>query len=307
MKIKTTLIMTLSLLALFTLAACNAANEQNASDNKETEPNDISVKDKSREQTGADGDTYEEDKSEEKNPVTGNSKEEKNTGAAAEEKDPDTNINNDEKKSETPVQENIKISNGEEAVQFLKQHLEEGKNEDISFGTDGKLLTDNTGSFYMVQVVDVPLRGSVKTGNLGYYQVYQNGTYEEFHPSVDTNNINTPGKEEYLKRLNGMEEADRNAEVKSTTQDMIDQEDERYKKWDAVLNEIYNALQEQLPADEMDKLREGQRNWIRNRDTQAEEASLKYEGGTLQPLEAIATKATITKERCYELVASYMK
>lgn len=49
---------------------------------------------------------------------------------------------------------------------------------------------------------------------------------------------------------------------------------ERYKNWDKELNEIYGVLKEQ-----MDKLIEEQRNWVKQRDEASKEASLKYKGG----------------------------
>ncbi|RDW17705.1 hypothetical protein [Oceanobacillus chungangensis] len=70
------------------------------------------------------------------------------------------------------------IKSGEEAVQYLKQKLPEGEDEDISFGVDETLRTDDNGSYYTIQLVDIPLRISGKTGNLGYYKVYQDGTYK---------------------------------------------------------------------------------------------------------------------------------
>ena len=89
------------------------------------------------------------------------------------------NIENKDE-NEQNLSENIQISSGEEAVQFLKQQLPEGKNEDISFGAEDTLTTDENGSYYAVQLVDIPLRLSGKTGNLGYYKVYQDGTYKKF-------------------------------------------------------------------------------------------------------------------------------
>ncbi|WP_245804744.1 lysozyme inhibitor LprI family protein [Halobacillus hunanensis] len=114
-------------------------------------------------------------------------------------------------------------------------------------------------------------------------------------------------KGEYLEKLNKMEEADRYAEVVETMPEMVAQEKERYKKWDEELNKIYGVLEEQLPPDQMDKLREKQRDWVEHRDKAAKEASLKYEGGSTEELEYVATQASLTRERCYELVARYMK
>lgn len=114
-------------------------------------------------------------------------------------------------------------------------------------------------------------------------------------------------KEEYLKKLNNMEESDRNSEAGTTMLELEEQEVKRYKKWDVELNEIYGVLTEQLSTEKMDKLREEQRNWIKHRDVVAKEASLKYKGGSTEALEYVATQASLTRERCYELVANYMK
>ncbi|WP_070119334.1 hypothetical protein [Bacillus marinisedimentorum] len=74
----------------------------------------------------------------------------------------------------------IGISSGEEAVQRLKQQLPEGKDKDVSFGADETIRTDDNGSYYVVQLVSISTRASGKTGTLGYYKVYQDGTYELF-------------------------------------------------------------------------------------------------------------------------------
>jgi len=114
-------------------------------------------------------------------------------------------------------------------------------------------------------------------------------------------------KDEYLKKLNEMEEEDRNLEAGTSMVEMEEQEAERYKKWDVELNKIYGVLKEQLSTEEMDELREEQRNWIKFRDEAAKEASLKYKGGSTESLEYVATQASLTRERCYVLVAKYMK
>lgn len=114
-------------------------------------------------------------------------------------------------------------------------------------------------------------------------------------------------KDEYLQKLNEMEELDRHSEVGTTMLELEKQEAERYQKWDRELNDIYGILKEQLHAEQMEQLREEQRNWIKHRDEVAEESSLKYKGGSTESLEYVATQASLTRERCYELVAKYMK
>lgn len=127
---------------------------------------------------------------------------------------------------------------------------------------------------------------------------------EEASESGD--DANQVSKTEYLEKLNQMEEADRYAESGSTIAELEEQETARYQKWDEELNRIYAILTEQLSSEAMEELREEQRDWIAFRDESAKEASLEYEGGTTESLEYIATQASLTRERCYLLVAQYL-
>lgn len=114
-------------------------------------------------------------------------------------------------------------------------------------------------------------------------------------------------KEQYLAKLNEMEEEDRNGEVGTATVELENQETERFEKWNNELNHIYGLLQEQLSSEQMEQLRKDQREWIQQRDEEAKKASLAYQGGSMEALEYVATQASLTKERCYELVAKYRK
>ncbi|ASK64464.1 hypothetical protein CFK37_18245 [Virgibacillus phasianinus] len=57
----------------------------------------------------------------------------------------------------------------------------------------------------------------------------------------------------------------------------------------------------------MDQLRKEQRQWIEYRDNTAKEASLKYEGGTMEQYEYVREENNLTEGRCFELVKEYMK
>ena len=117
-------------------------------------------------------------------------------------------------------------------------------------------------------------------------------------------------KDEYLKKLNDtkkeMDELRNNPEDDSTYA-LKKVEGDRYDVWDGLLNEIYGVLQKQLPSDEMEQLRSEQREWMEYRDSTAKEASLKYEGGTMEQLEYVAVLGDLTEERCFKLVEDYMK
>lgn len=115
-------------------------------------------------------------------------------------------------------------------------------------------------------------------------------------------------KEDYLKKLNeAKKEMDALQPTDSSTYAMKNLEGERYDVWDGLLNEIYQVLEQQLSADEMEQLRIEQREWITHRDNSAKEASLKFEGGTQEQLEYVIVLNRLTEERCFELVEDYMK
>lgn len=117
-------------------------------------------------------------------------------------------------------------------------------------------------------------------------------------------------KEEFLQKVNDAKnEVDemRANPIDDTTIAMKKVEGDAFDIWDGLLNEIYEVLEKQLPAEKMEQLREEQREWIDNRDQTAKEASLKYEGGTTEQLEYVKVENDLTEERCFELVENYMK
>ncbi|MFJ8064611.1 lysozyme inhibitor LprI family protein [Psychrobacillus sp. NPDC096426] len=124
----------------------------------------------------------------------------------------------------------------------------------------------------------------------------------------NTKNTEVNLKGEYLKKLNDTKnESEKLEATDSSTFALKKVENDRWEIWDELLNEIYGVLKEQLPPQEMDQLREEQRNWIKYRDDSALEASLKFKGGTLEHLEYVAVLSSLTEERCFELVENYMK
>lgn len=115
-------------------------------------------------------------------------------------------------------------------------------------------------------------------------------------------------KKEYQAKLNETkQEMDALEPTDSSTYALKHVVSTRFEEWDNLLNEIYGVLNEQLPAEEMEELRQEQREWIDYRDKTAKEASLKYEGGTLEHAEYTSTLARLTEERSFELVREYME
>jgi uncharacterized protein YecT (DUF1311 family) len=264
------------------LAACQSSSEQSTANSQEPE-----------------GNTENQEQNEAANKAV--NEEEKSD-------DNQTVAENEENQSEPEA--TIQITSGEDAIQYLKQHIKEGTDDNVSFGATESPASDDNGSYYTVRLVDISLRLAGKTGTLDTYKVYQDGTYELFQLEPANSDSAKEHKEEYIKKLNDikkeMEELQKNSEA-ATTVDMEEEEAYRYKRWDAELNEIYGVLEEHLNKEQMEKLREEQRNWIKYRDETAKEASQKYKGGSMEAVEYVAAQATLTRERCYELVAKYMK
>lgn len=117
-------------------------------------------------------------------------------------------------------------------------------------------------------------------------------------------------KETYTMKINAVKEVSEHRREKpsdQSTYDMKHVEGDLWDLWNVLLNEIYGVLKEQLPEKEMNALRQEQRAWIQFRDKSAKEASLVYEGGTMEQLEYMMVENKLTEERCSELVDQYMK
>lgn len=80
-----------------------------------------------------------------------------------------------------------------------------------------------------------------------------------------------------------------------------------YERWDNMLNEIYSLLRHELSASVADDLKNKQIQWLKYRDKTAENDASEYEGGTMYGLIYVDSLGMTTKERCYDLVNTYMK
>lgn len=87
----------------------------------------------------------------------------------------------------------------------------------------------------------------------------------------------------------------------TTQMDMTENAYKRFELWDRVLNEEWEILMTILPADEKEKLRAEEREWIIYKDNAVKEAGAEAEGGSIQPMLEYDMGAEITKARVYEL------
>ena len=79
-----------------------------------------------------------------------------------------------------------------------------------------------------------------------------------------------------------------------------------YETYDKILNEIYALLQKELSPETMKDLKNEQIKWIKQKEDMANEERLKYNGGTFENVAYYISLYKSTKERCYELVNTYM-
>lgn len=133
---------------------------------------------------------------------------------------------------------------------------------------------------------------------------------EKKDTTKDVETVKHSYKNEYINKLNSTEEGMSDLDYlyqKGTTGDMGLAEATKLKRWDDMLNEIYSLLKTQLTESEMNELKNKQLSWIEYRDKTAENEASENIGGTLYSVVYNGSLAKLTKERCYELVNTYMK
>ena len=111
-------------------------------------------------------------------------------------------------------------------------------------------------------------------------------------------------KSEYIKKINQIEQGLSNLDylnARALNFEFKEVEMEIYNSWEKALNEIYEALSQQLTSSEMAILREEQHQWIMERELTAKKES-QHESGTLDSLQYLSVLTSLTKERCYELM-----
>lgn len=126
----------------------------------------------------------------------------------------------------------------------------------------------------------------------------------------DVETVKHSYKEEYINKLNSTEKGMSDLDYlykNGTNGELVEAEYTRLKRWDNMLNEIYSLLKTQLPESEMNELKSKQRSWIEYRDKTAENEASENRGGSLYYVVYNGSLARLTKERCYELVNTYMK
>ena len=97
----------------------------------------------------------------------------------------------------------------------------------------------------------------------------------------------------------------RDSQVESTAYSIKSLAETEMKLWETELNSVYTQIMEHLNADEQQALAKNQRQWMNDRDAQAEKAAPNSSGGSIESAEYTASLASSTRQRAYDLLESY--
>lgn len=190
------------------------------------------------------------------------------------------------------------------AIEDLIESKNYAKAETMMSALNGSLTEENADAGFAakVQAVDERLQEAL--------EVQRANEKKKEQVVVEKQIVVESTKSSYLHKLDrieaGLSDLDHMYE-EGTTVDMIEAATETYRRWDVALNEIWAELKKQLPEKEMAALRTKQRQWIKDRDREAERSKAMFEGGSFANVQYPITQGELTKQRCYELVYDYMK
>lgn len=110
-----------------------------------------------------------------------------------------------------------------------------------------------------------------------------------------------------IKKMEVLEAKMQPALDSGVTSEMINASVKLSEAWDVEINKVYKLIMEKLPEKEKTKLRNDQRNWVKEKEKKAKEAGKEFEGGTGESLMYSQTELTLTKKRTLELAKHYDK
>lgn len=88
----------------------------------------------------------------------------------------------------------------------------------------------------------------------------------------------------------------------NNTYDFLQNAQKRYELADNLLNEIWILVKYNTDEDTFNSVLNEQREWLKQRDSAAQEGYDSWEGGSFAPVDYADTQATMTMERCEELL-----
>jgi len=126
--------------------------------------------------------------------------------------------------------------------------------------------------------------------------------------AVDPPMMETEPENRYRNRLEELDAqiAKNHAASGDTTANSLKAAAENERKlWEAELNRILDALEQQFSAEQEDELFKEQKEWIRERENTAVAVSKKQSGSAMEEVEYNISLAETTRTRAYELAEQY--
>lgn len=115
------------------------------------------------------------------------------------------------------------------------------------------------------------------------------------------------GGGDYIKTLNAINSVLDNPNLlDGSTLEMKSKVNQEYELWDGYLNEIYKVICYNLPDDVKQDLVAKENAWIKEKERKAKLAGDEFKGGTAESLAYGISAAKSTRDRCYELINTYM-
>lgn len=128
-------------------------------------------------------------------------------------------------------------------------------------------------------------------------EINQYGIYSQARPQPSEE-----AKQMYESCKQSYESYDKKLSEAGTTMEMVEYSGIKYEISDKCLNDIWNLIRYNVEPEQYDKILAEQRTWIADKEKKAEEHSSQYEGGSMQAVDRNEILATITMERCEELI-----
>ena len=117
-------------------------------------------------------------------------------------------------------------------------------------------------------------------------------------------NSNEEKYSEFIEKAEEIEEYSKESYETAETQQAMNIESYNvYLKWEALMNEVYEYLGENVSADVFSALEDEQEEWLFEKEKAVEEAAAKWKGGSGEPLARNSEGIKYTKERCYYLIS----
>lgn len=121
-------------------------------------------------------------------------------------------------------------------------------------------------------------------------------------PSISSEKLSK--KDAFLDKADDIEWYSENYLETAETQSEINSESSIvYKKWDTLLNEVYQYLKTIMSDSEFKQLQEDEIAWITKKEKAIDAAGAEWEGGSGEPMARNMTAIQYTEERCYYLIS----